>query len=144
MNAPLNALVRPFPVAPAHREAMARDLLGFASLKASPVTYHTALSSRDTGGPLSVCDATWAAGSGAQAHAHIAEDELFVVLSGEVELTLGGRRFRRGPGEPAFIPRGTEHAFVAVTEARVLAILSRHSLEAPMTERVRGERHAAA
>ena len=28
----MNALVRPFPAAPAHRQAMARDLLGFASL----------------------------------------------------------------------------------------------------------------
>lgn len=142
MNAPVQALVRPFPAAPAQREAMARDLLGFASLAASPAAYHTALSSHDTGGSLSVCDATWAAGSGAQAHAHAAEDELFVVLSGEVELTLGGRRFRRGPGEPAFIPRGTEHAFVAVSEARVLALLTRHALEAPMTERVGGPRAA--
>ena len=144
MNAPARDVVRELPRAPAHREAMARDLLGFAALGAAPATYHTTLSSRDCGGPLSVADATWAAGSGARSHAHMAEDEHFIVLAGEVELTIAGRRFRRRAGEPAFIPRGTEHAFVAVTEARVLAILSRHSLEAPMTERMRSLRPAAA
>jgi quercetin dioxygenase-like cupin family protein len=134
----MNALSRDLPRAPAHKEAMARDLLGFASLAPAAVDYHAMLSSRDTGGPLSLCEATWAAGSGAQAHVHPAEDEVFIVLSGEVELTISGRRFRRGPGEPAFIPRGTEHAFRALTQARVLAILTRQSLEAPLTERVRG------
>lgn len=134
----MNALIRQLPCAPAHKEAMARDLLGFVTFGPADVAYHTALSSRDTGGPLSIADATWAAGTGARPHTHAAEDELFIVLSGEVELTLSGRSFRRGPGEPAFIPRGTLHAFRAMTEARVLAILSRQSLDAPMTERVRG------
>ncbi len=134
----MNALVRELPRAPAHKDAMARDLLGFAALAPAAMTWHTALSSRDTGGPLSVGDATWAAGSGARSHVHAAEDEVFVVLSGEVEVTLAGRRFRRGAGDSAFIPRGTGHEFRALTEARVLAILSRQSLEAPMTERIRG------
>jgi quercetin dioxygenase-like cupin family protein len=139
----MNALIRELPRAPAHKEAMARDLLGFATLAPVAVDYHTMLSSRDTGGPLSVCDATWAAGSGAQPHVHAAEDEVFIVLSGEVELTVNGRRFRRGPGEPAFIPRGTEHAFRALTPTRVLAILTREALDAPMTERIRGARRPA-
>lgn len=134
----MNALVRELPRAPAHKEAMARDLLGFAALAPAAVTWHTALSSRDTGGALSVGDATWAAGSGAEPHVHAAEDEVFVVLSGEVELILSGRRFRRAAGESAFVPRGTDHAFRAVTEARVLAILTRQRLDAPLTERVRG------
>lgn len=134
----MNALIRELPRAPAHREAMARDLLGFAALGRAAVTYHTALSSRDTGGPLSVADATWATGSGAQPHSHASEDEIFIVLSGEVELAIAGRRFRRAAGESAFIPRGTEHAFRALSETRVLAILTRQRLDAPLTERVRG------
>ncbi len=134
----MNALVRERPRAPAHKEAMARDLLGFAALAPAAVTYHTALSSRDTGGSLSIADATWAAGSGAQSHVHAAEDEVFIVLSGEVEISIAGRRFRRGAGESAFIPRATQHAFRAVTEARVLAILTRQRLDAPLTERIRG------
>lgn len=134
----MNALVRELPRAPAHKDAMARDLLGFAALPPAAVAWHTALSSRDTGGSLSIADATWAAGSGAQSHSHVAEDEVFIVLSGEVELTLSGRRFRRAAGESTFIPRGTEHAFRALSEARVLAILTRQRLDVPMTERVRG------
>ena len=132
----MNALVRELPRAPAHREAMARDLLGFAVLAPAAVTWHTALSSRDTEGPLSVGDATWAAGSGTEIHVHASEDEVFVILSGEVELTIDGRRFRRAAGESTFIPRSTPHAFRALTEARVLAILSRQRLDAPMTERL--------
>lgn len=134
----MNAIsfVRPACPAQSIAQAMARDVMGFAAPSGPAVTYHTMLSSRDTGGPLGVSDATWPAGTGAPAHRHAAEDELLIVLSGEIEMTLSGRAFRRGPGEPAFIPRGTLHGFRAVTEARVLAILTRQSLDAPMTERV--------
>lgn len=134
----MNAIsfVRPACPSNAIAKAMSRDLMGFVAPSGPAVAYHTMLSSRDTGGPLSVSDATWSAGTGAPAHRHASEDELLIVLSGEIELAFGGRTFRRGPGEPAFVPRGTLHGFRAVTEARLLAILSRQSLDAPMTERI--------
>lgn len=136
----MNAIPRLPAVRPAQSaslaRAMSRDLLGFAAPLGPAVTYHTMLSSRDTGGPLGVADGTWPAGAGIPAHRHPGEDELLVVLSGEIELTLSGRTFRRRAGEPAFVPRGTEHGFRAVTEARVLGILTRQGLDAPMTERM--------
>lgn len=128
----MTAFPRAISRAPAHRAAMARDLLGYAALAPAPVTHHLTLPPGDTSGPLGVCDATWAAGAEALAHVHAGEDELFVVLSGEVELTVAGRRLRLGPGAPAFVPRGTEHGFRALTEARVLALLSRQGFEAPL------------
>jgi mannose-6-phosphate isomerase-like protein (cupin superfamily) len=117
--------------APAQPAAMARDLLGGVPATRPPFALHKALSAMDGRGPLSLADASWPAGASVAAHAHPGEDELVVVLSGEIEITLGDRTLRRGPGSSIFIPRGTEHALRAVTEARTMAILTRQSLETP-------------
>jgi quercetin dioxygenase-like cupin family protein len=95
--------------------------------------YHTTLSALDTRGPLSLVDSTWPAGTRIARHVHPDEDELVVVLSGEIELCVGGLTVRRGPGTSVFIPRGVEHGARAVTEARHVAILSRECLSAPPT-----------
>ena len=59
-------------------------------------------------------------------HIHHAEDETFVVLSGEVEFWVAGERLLRGPGEAAFVPRGVEHTFRVVGDrpSRHLVILT--------------------
>ena len=125
----MNAIVRRLPTRrPALPRAMARDLLGGDGHAPSPVTTHTTLSSLDTRGPISLLDSTAPAGFVVATHSHPAEDEIIVVLSGEIEVRVGGRRLLRTAGASVFIPRGTEHQVRAVTEARTIAMLTRGSL----------------
>ena len=42
-------------------------------------------------------------------HAHAAEDEMFYVLSGQVEIHLRDRVVSLAPGELFIVPRGVEH-----------------------------------
>ena len=128
----MNVIVRRPPSRPAALpRAMARDLLGGAGHAPSPVTYHTMLSSLETRGPLSLCDSTAPAGTLVASHRHPAEDEIVVVLSGEIEIRMGGRVLLRTAGGTAFIPRGTEHQIRVLTQARTIAMLTRDSLEVP-------------
>lgn len=127
----MNAIARDLSAAANVSTAMARDLLGFGTLRPSAITYHTILSSLDTGAGLSLADSTWEAGTQIARHVHQDEDEVLIVLSGTVEVRIAGRAIRRGPGETAFIPRGVAHDVRAVTEARHVAILTRKSLEGP-------------
>ncbi|MBP1804776.1 cupin domain-containing protein [Rubellimicrobium aerolatum] len=117
---------------------MARDLLGRCAMPVSApapdgaaplhdwngTTYRAILPAAATGGALSIVDSTSPARSGPPRHVHAREDECFVILTGEVEFWVAGRTFRKGPGEAAFIPRGTEHTFRALTASRHLLILT--------------------
>ena len=87
-------------------------------------TYRILVGSVDTGGRLAVVDSTSPALSGPPRHVHHAEDECFIVLTGDVEFWVAGRTIRKGPGETAFIPRGTEHTYKALSESRHLVILT--------------------
>jgi mannose-6-phosphate isomerase-like protein (cupin superfamily) len=46
-------------------------------------------------------------------HAHANEDEMFLVVDGELELQLRDRVVTLGPGEFFIVPRGVEHRPVA-------------------------------
>ncbi|EYD77164.1 hypothetical protein Rumeso_01276 [Rubellimicrobium mesophilum DSM 19309] len=127
----MNAIARDLSAAANVSTAMARDLLGYGTLRPSAITYHTILSSLDVTAGLSLADSTWAAGTQIARHVHRDEDEILIVLSGAVEVRICGRTARRGAGETIFIPRGMEHSVEAVTEARHIAILTRKSLEGP-------------
>jgi len=104
------------------------------------VTYRTILSTADTGGAMSIVDSESPPGSGPPRHIHHAEDEAFFVMSGEIELFLAGKRFRRGPGETAFIPRGTEHTFRVVSDVpcRHLIILTPGGFEGFFADMAQG------
>ena len=127
----MNAFARDLSTAVDVPKAMALDLLGYATLPPSALTYHATLSSLETGGPLGLADCSSPAGTHIPRHIHHDEDEILVVLSGTLEVSIHGRRFCRGPGESAYIARGLEHEVKALTEARHVAILTRKSLEAP-------------
>ncbi len=43
-------------------------------------------------------------------HVHHETDETFFVVSGELTLHVDGKTHRLGPGDYAFVPRGTPHA----------------------------------
>ncbi len=102
------------------------------------VTYRTILSTAASGGAMSIGDTFSPEGSGPPRHVHHAEDETFVVLSGEIELWVAGRTSRLGPGEAALVPRGTEHTFKALKDTRKLVILTPGGFEGFFAEMARG------
>jgi mannose-6-phosphate isomerase-like protein (cupin superfamily) len=55
-------------------------------------------------------------------HHHAHEDELFLVLRGEIDIHLRGRVVRVREGEFFIVPRGVEHKPVAASEAHVLLL----------------------
>jgi mannose-6-phosphate isomerase-like protein (cupin superfamily) len=55
-------------------------------------------------------------------HHHDREDELFLVLDGDLRIELRGRALRLRAGELAVIPRGMEHRPVAKEEVQVLLL----------------------
>jgi mannose-6-phosphate isomerase-like protein (cupin superfamily) len=55
-------------------------------------------------------------------HHHDREDELFLVVSGDLRIELRGGALRLRAGELAVIPRGLEHRPVAKDEVHVLLL----------------------
>jgi len=55
-------------------------------------------------------------------HHHENEDELFVVLAGELLVKLRDGEIRLRPGECLIIPRGTEHLPIAEHEVHLMLI----------------------
>ena len=55
-------------------------------------------------------------------HAHAEEDELFLVLSGRLQIRLRDGDLWLSPGEMAVIPHGVEHYPVAEGEVHVLLL----------------------
>lgn len=53
-------------------------------------------------------------------HQHENEDEMFLVISGELKMELKDRTILLLPGEFIIIPRGTEHRPVADAEVQVM------------------------
>ena len=58
-------------------------------------------------------DESWV-GDGEQPHKHLQSDECFIVLVGELEVEVNGKRFTIGPREFCCFPAGQYHAIVAV------------------------------
>lgn len=75
------------------------------------------MSAEDTGGAYSLFEVTCPPGDGVPPHTHTTEDETFIVLAGELILTVGGVEHTLGPGDVAFGPRGIPHRFENRTEA---------------------------
>lgn len=92
-------------------------------------TFRTVLPASATGGAMTVIDNAVPAGFGPPRHVHAREDEAFVVLEGEIELWVAGASRVVRAGQAGFAPRGTEHAFRALTETRMLVILTPSGFE---------------
>lgn len=105
------------------------------------VSYKTILSTAETGGAMSIVDTTAPLGSGPPRHIHQCEDEIFIILSGQCEFWLEGQRFLRGPGETAFVPRGSSHTFrvVGTGPSRHLVILTPGGFEGFFADMARGQ-----
>ena len=55
-------------------------------------------------------------------HSHADEDEMFLVIAGELIIELRDGAITLGPGEMAVIPRGVEHRPVAREEVQLMLI----------------------
>ena len=55
-------------------------------------------------------------------HKHEEEDELFLVVAGEIVIELRDGSVTLGPGECYVVPRGVEHRPVAKAEAHVMML----------------------
>jgi len=87
--------------------------------------------SDDSGGQFSLIDALIRRGMEPPPHTHQHEDELYVVLEGQMTFTVGGKTLVAGPGDTVFLPRGVQHGFqLGTAEARALIWITPAGLEA--------------
>lgn len=102
--------------------------------------YRTILKPEDSAGAMSIVDSLSPAHSGPPRHIHHAEDEVFVILSGEILFWLEGETFTRGPGETVFVPRGKEHTFRVISDqpSRHLVILTPGGFEGFFADMAKG------
>lgn len=73
--------------------------------------YTVKLRHEESGGALTLMEASVPPGGGPPLHIHADADEAFYLLSGELEITAKGRTYRVLPGDFVFIPKGTAHRF---------------------------------
>lgn len=101
--------------------------------------YQTILGTADTGGAVSITYGEAGPFNGPPAHVHDNEDEIFIVLDGEMIFEVAGARFSRGPMGTAFVPRGTPHSFMTgANGARCLTVLTPGGFEGFFAEMARG------
>jgi len=60
------------------------------------------------------------AGEGAQEHAH-PHEQIFMVLSGKVRMTIAGEAFVLGPREVAHMPPNVPHSLAVIEDAEVIS-----------------------
>jgi quercetin dioxygenase-like cupin family protein len=83
-----------------------------------------------TGGALSVFRATMPEGFSPPRHVHTREDEVFLVLDGDVCFEIDGRQLLAGPGTTVFMPRGVPHTFrIQSPVGRMLGIMTPGAFE---------------
>jgi quercetin dioxygenase-like cupin family protein len=69
------------------------------------------LTTEATGGAISAIMGWHKPGEGPPDHLHLTQEEIFFVLEGTYELTVGGQTTTAGPGTIVFIPRTVIHRF---------------------------------
>jgi quercetin dioxygenase-like cupin family protein len=122
-------------------ETMKTTTLGPGAIEWLGVHYRTILSTRETGGAISITDSVSPPGSGPPRHIHHDADETFVMLTGDTEFWLADETITRGPGETVFVPRGTEHTFHVISDipSRHLVILTPGGFEGFFAEMAAGQ-----
>jgi mannose-6-phosphate isomerase-like protein (cupin superfamily) len=102
--------------------------------------YRTILSTADTGGAMSITYGEADPYNGPPAHIHDHEDEIFIVLDGEMTFDVAGERFSRGPMGTAFVRRGTSHSFMTgANGTRCLTVLTPGGFEGFFAEMARNQ-----
>ena len=125
-------------VAAPHGFALAPD--GGEPLRFSEAEFLVKASVETTGGSFSIIEEI--APLDTPLHVHEHEDELFVVLEGEHEFTVGDTVFDAGPGAVVFAPRGVPHSHrrVVPRTGRFLTLVSPAGFEGFFRELSEAER----
>ena len=81
---------------------------------------------RETGGVVSAVESHDVPGGGPPPRIHNREDEVFQILEGEYEWTVGGKTFTATKGATIFAPRGIPHTYRYVGQApgRLMCIIT--------------------
>ena len=87
------------------------------SIKPFGLEMRVLLSTEATGGAISVIMAWHKPGEGPPDHVHFSQEEMFFIVEGTYELTIGGETSTVGPGTIVFIPRNVVHRFRNVGDA---------------------------
>ena len=90
------------------------------------ITLKILLSGTQTDGSQAVFEDVVEPGVGPGRHIHHGQDETFFFLEGRFDVEAAGVLHRMEPGDVAFVPRGTVHAFknVGVTRGRLRYVFS--------------------
>jgi len=90
------------------------------------ITVKILLSGKHTNGNQAIFEDIVQPGIGPGRHIHHQQDETFFFLEGEFVAEVEGKMFEFKPGDVAFIPRGTVHAFknVGKTPGRLRYVFS--------------------
>ena len=80
-------------------------------MKAFGLDLKVLLSTEDTGGAISVLMGWHKPGEGPGDHVHFSQEEMFFIVEGTYEMTVGGQTTTAGPGTIVFIPRNVVHRF---------------------------------
>jgi mannose-6-phosphate isomerase-like protein (cupin superfamily) len=94
------------------------------------------LAAAQSGGALSLIEATVPPGGGPAPHVHPNTDETFYLISGELEFLQGDQVLAAGAGDLVFCPRGTTHRFAnpGIQPARMIFIYTPGGAEGLFTE----------
>jgi quercetin dioxygenase-like cupin family protein len=76
------------------------------------------------GSSIEIFDTKGAPGGGPPPHTHKWE-EIYVVLSGEMDVFVDGKTTRLGPGAYAHVPANTPHGYTTLDETHFLTIVTR-------------------
>ena len=82
------------------------------------------LTGEDTNGQFTLIEQFNDPGVGIPPHVHEDEDEVFQVLSGEVEMMVGDKTTTLSAGDLIFCPRGVPHSWRVAGEEKARAMLS--------------------
>jgi len=82
------------------------------------------LTGKDTDGQFTLIEEENEPGTGIPPHVHTNEDEVFKVLEGEMELTVGDKTTVLKAGDLAFGPRGVPHSWKIIGDKKAKVILS--------------------
>ncbi len=93
-----------------------------SDLKQELVTpkHSTALGSLVTGEQVELGVLRYKAGEGAQEHSH-PQEQIVLVLSGRVRMTIAGRAYELGPREVAHLPPNVPHRLEVLEDAEVVS-----------------------
>ena len=87
------------------------------SIKPFGLEMRVLLSTEATGGAISVIMAWHKPGEGPPDHVHFSQEEMFFIVEGTYELTIGGETSTVGPGTIVFIPRNVVRRFRNIGDA---------------------------